>query len=352
MKNFAGTIDVQLDDCFDYCPPRGTYISGGDATGAGGTSPSPRVDVHTHIAPPKYLAELGNGQPRYIGRPVKDWSLEKMIDDMDEGGTTTSVTTVTTPGFWFGDVDRMRRMVRDANDYSAKLVQDHPIRFGMFVALPLPDVEASLREIEYGLDQLKGDGIGLFTNYRDIWLGDPQFDPVYEELNRRKAVVYVHPDSPVCCKNLLPDVPDAAIEYGTDTARAIARTVLSGTASKYPDMKFIWSHAGGTMPFITERFTRLPKVNPSLKEMVPNGVLYELQKFYYDTAQASHVYAMSSLTKLVSSTQILFGTDFPFRNTKEHVDGLRECGCFNEAELRAIDYENAHQLLPRVKALT
>jgi len=199
---------------------------------------------------------------------------------------------------------------------------------------------------------LKGDGIGLFTNYRDIWLGDPQFDPVYEELNRRKAVVYVHPDSPVCCKNLLPDIPDAAIEYGTDTARAIARTVFSGTASKYPDIKFIWSHAGGTMPFITERFTRLPKVNPSLQEMVPNGVLYELQKFHYDTAQASHVYAMSSLTKLVSSAQILFGTDFPFRNTKEHVEGLRECGCFNEAELRAIDYENAHQLFPRVKALS
>ena len=106
------------------------------------------------------------------------------------------------------------------------------------------------------------------------------------------------------------------------------------------------------MPFITERFTRLPQITPSLKKMVPNGVLYELQKFHYDTAQASHVYAMSSLTKLVSSAQILFGTDFPFRNTKEHVEGLRECGCCNEGELRAIDYANAHQLLPRVRALS
>lgn len=352
MKYFAGAIDVQQIDRFENCPPRGTCISGGGDTGAGGASSSPRIDVHTHIAPPQYLAELDGVQLRDIGGAVTGWSLEKMIEDMDEGGTTTSVTTVTTPGFWFGDIDRMRRMVRDANDYSVRLVQDHPTRFGMFVALPLPDVEASLREIEYGLDQLKGDGIGLFTNYRDIWLGDPLFDPVYEELNRRKAVVYVHPDSPVCCKNLLPDIRDAAIEYGTDTARAIARTVFSGTANKYPDIKFIWSHAGGTMPFITERFTRLAQANPSLREKIPNGVLHELQKFYYDTAQASHVYAMSSLTQLVSSEQILFGTDYPFRNTKEHVEGLRECGCFDEAELRAIDYENAHRLLPRVRALS
>ena len=352
MRSFTGTTDVQIDDRFDCCPPRGTYVSNGDAAGGGGGSSTPRIDVHTHIAPPNYLAELGPAQLRDIGGAVTEWSLEKMIEDMDEGGTTTSVTTVTTPGFWFGDVDKMRRMVRDANDFAAGLAQDHPTRFGMFVALPLPDVEASLREIEYGLDQLNGDGIGLFTNYRDIWLGDPQFDPVYEELNRRQAVVYVHPDSPVCCKNLLPDIRDAAIEYGTDTSRAIARTVFSGTANKYPDIKFIWSHAGGTMPFITERFTRLPQADPSLNEMVPNGVLHELQKFHYDTAQASHVYAMSSLTRLVTSAQILFGTDFPFRNTKEHVEGLRECGCFSEAELRAIDYENAHRLLPRVRALS
>jgi predicted TIM-barrel fold metal-dependent hydrolase len=352
MSSSTGIFDGKIDDLFDCSPPHGTYISDGDTTGAGGGSSSPRIDVHTHIAPPNYLAELDGAQLRDIGGAVTGWSLEKMLEDMDEGGTTTSVTTVTTPGFWFGDIDRMRRMVRDANDYSARLVQDHPTRFGMFVSLPLPDVEASLREIEYGFDQLNGDGIGLFTNYRDIWLGDPLFDPVYEELNRRKAVVYVHPDSPACCKNLLPDIRDAVIEYCTDTARAIARTVFSGTANKYPDIKFIWSHAGGTMPFTVERFTRMPELNPSVKDKVPNGVLHELQKFHYDTAQASHVYAMSSLTKLVSSAQIMFGTDYPFRNTKEHVDGLRECGCFSDAELRAIDYENAHRLLPRIGALS
>ncbi|MDA0241559.1 MAG: amidohydrolase family protein [Proteobacteria bacterium] len=352
MTLFADPINGHPDDSGACYAPHGTYISGRGTSGAGGGSPTPRIDVHSHIAPPNYLAELDGDHLRDIGGAVTGWSLEKMIEDMDEGGTTTAVTTVTTPGFWFGDIDRTRRMVREANDYSAKLVQDHPTRFGMFVALPLPDVEASLREIAYGLDELKGDGIGLFTNYRDIWLGDPQFDPVYEELNRRKAVIYVHPESPACCKNLIPDLRDATIEYGADTARAIARTVFSGTASKYPDIKFIWSHAGGTVPFLTERFIRLPNLNPSLKEKLPNGVLHELQKFHYDTAQTAHVYAMSSLTKLVSAAQILFGTDYPFRKSKDHVDGLRDCGCFTDAELRAIDYENAHRLLPRVRAIS
>lgn len=312
-------------------------------------SQSHRIDVHHHIAPPAYIAELA---PKNVVQPViSGWTLAKSIEDMDRAGVTTSITTVTTPGFWFGDVDQTRRLVRACNEYAAKLVQDQPRRFGLFAALPLPDVEASLREIEYALDTLKADGIGLFTNYRDKWLGDPAFDAVFAELNRRKAVVYTHPDSPACCKNIgLPYINDAVIEYSTDTTRAIAQVLFSGTAARYPDVRFIWSHAGGTMPFITERLTRAPLGNPKLKEQVPNGVLYELKKFHYDTAQASHVYAMSSLTKLVAVSQILFGTDFPFRNAAEHVRGLKECGVFSEADLRAIDCENSLRLLPRFRA--
>lgn len=327
------------------CPPGQPFISGGAASG-GGAKPR-RIDVHHHITPPAYLSELA----AKLHGPVKDWTPARTVEDMDKAGVTTSITTVTTPGFWFGNVEQTRRLVRASNDYAAKLVQDHPGRFGMFAALPLPDVEGSLREIEYGLDTLKADGVGLFTNYRDKWIGDPAFDAAFAELNRRKTVVYVHPDSPACCKNIgMPDINDAVIEYGTDTTRAIARVLFSGTAHRFPDIRFIWSHAGGTMPFIIERLTRAPLGNPKLKERVPDGVLPAVKKFHYDTAQASHVYAMSSLTKLVSVSQILFGTDFPFRTAADHVKGLTECGVFSESDLRAIDFENAHRLFPRVRA--
>ena len=305
-----------------------------------------RIDVHHHLLPPDYRAELSIH--RELQGALKKWTPQWSIEDMDKGGVTTSILTVTTPGFWFGDVEQTRRLVRTSNDYAAKLVRDFPGRFGMFAALPLPDIEGSLREIEYGLDTLEADGIGLFTNYRDKWLGHPSFDPVLAELNRRKVVIHVHPDTPDCCRNIgASDFRDSMVEYGTDTSRAIGHVVFSGAAHRFPDMRFIWSHAGGTMPFITERFTREPIAKPELKERVPNGVLHELKKFHYDTAQAAHVYAMSSLTRLVPASQIVFGTDAPFRTSVDHVKGLRECGCFSEADLRAIDSENILRLLTK-----
>jgi len=145
-------------------------------------------------------------------------------------------------------------------------------------------------EIAYALDTLKADGIGLLTSYGDKWLGDPAFAPVMEELNRRKAIVYTHPTTASCCGNLIPDVPDAIVEWGTDTTRTIAGLV-SGTAARCRDVTFIFSHGGGTMPFLAERFQRLPQANPKVAARLPGGVDAELRRFYYDTAQAAHPYA-------------------------------------------------------------
>ena len=167
----------------------------------------------------------------------------------------------------------------------------------------------------------------------------------------RKAVVYTHPVAPACCQNMVPDLGDAAIEYGTDTTRAIARMMFSGSAAKYPDMRMIFSHAGGTMPFLAERLIRTPSLSKAhLNERVPHGVLHELQKFYYDTAQTSHPYAMASARKVIPVSQLLFGTDFPYRTSKEHAMGLLDCG-FNESELQAIEYRNATRLIARLKRL-
>jgi predicted TIM-barrel fold metal-dependent hydrolase len=305
-----------------------------------------RIDVHHHHTPPPYVAAL---TARNIPGPVRDWTPEKSLADMDKAGVATALTSITTPAVRFLDDAGARKVARECNDYSAKLAADSKGRFGMFAAMPMPYVEGTLHEIAYALDTLKADGIALLTSYGDKWLGDPAFAPVMEELNRRKAVVYTHPTTATCCGNLIPDVPDAIIEWGTDTTRTIASLVFSGTAARLRDMRIIFSHGGGTLPFLTERFLRLPQANKNLAARVPNGVEAELKRFYYDTAQASHPYALASLTRLIPASQILFGTDFPYRTASDHVKGLTEYG-FSAGDLQAIDRDNAVRLMPQLKA--
>jgi predicted TIM-barrel fold metal-dependent hydrolase len=300
-----------------------------------------RIDVHHHIAPPKFMEEMKS----LLQPPTLAWTVERTLEDMDKADVATAITSITTPGVWIGDNAQGRRVARECNDYAAKLVTEHPGRFGMFTALPLPDIEASLREIEHGLDVLKADGICLFTSYRDKWLGDPAFEPVMEELNRRKALVFTHPEAPLCCRGLIPGINEAVIEYGTDTTRAIARLLFTGTAVRFPDIRWIFSHGGGTTPFLSERLVRAGRLKHN-EQHVPNGVMAELQKFYYDVAQIAHPMALAALTRMVPISQILWGTDFPFRFGWEYVKGLAEFG-FSESELRRIERENALTLLPR-----
>ena len=305
--------------------------------------PAPhRIDVHHHIVSPAFVAELRERlQP-----PTLNWTPQRSIEDMDRAGIATAITSVTTPGVWIGDDAQGRRLARDANDYAARLAADYPGRFGIFAALPLPDIDASLAEIEYGLDSLKADGIALFTSYRDKWLGDPRFDPVMAELDRRRAVVFVHPEAPLCCRGLLPGVHEHVLEYGFDTTRAITNILFSGTVLRYPDIRWIFCHGGGTAPFLAERLVRAPSLNKALAHFVPNGVMAELKRFHYDVAQVAHPMALAALTRLAPISQILWGTDFPFRFGTEYVQALDEFG-FEAEDLRNIERENALRLLPR-----
>ena len=312
-------------------------------------APPPRtvIDVHHHIAPPAYAQELiarGQNEP-----PLFRWSVQKSLEDMDRAGVATAITSITTPGVWFGDEGAARRLARKCNDYAATLVRDHPGRFGMFASLPLPDVDGSLEEIAYAFDTLHADGVGLMTSFDDRWLGDPAFEPVMEELNRRKAVVYTHPTVAECCRGILPLVQRAVVEFQTDTSRAIGSVVFSGTAARFPDVRFIWSHAGGTMPFLYERYIRMPQLNPNVQANVPNGVDHELKKFYYDVAQVAHPAALASLVKVAPGSHILFGTDFPYRTSADHVKGVTAFFS-DEAERRGVLRDNALALMPRLKS--
>lgn len=305
------------------------------------------VDVHAHLTPPAYVADLagaGDLQP-----PTLNWTIGKHIEDMDKAGVELSILSVTTPGVWFKDVPRARRLARITNDFAAELRQKHPTRISQFAAIPLPDIDSSLKEIEYGLDVLKADGMAVFTNYGDKWLGDPAFAPVMDELNRRKATLYTHPITADCCANIAVPVRDAVIEYGTDTTRAIVNWITRGCGARWPDIKVIWSHAGGTMPFLIERFDRLASVK-SIAPHIPNGFRAEAAKYFYDTAQSSNDVSMGALKKVVPMSQIVFGTDFPFRTADDHVQRLIKGGVFSDAELARIWRANALPLLPRLKS--
>jgi predicted TIM-barrel fold metal-dependent hydrolase len=304
--------------------------------------PSPhRIDVHHHIVSPGFTAEMR----ALLQPPTLNWTPARSIEDMDRAGVATAITSVTTPGVWIGDHEQGRRLARDSNDYAAKIRSDFPGRFGIFAAIPLPHIAASLAEIEYGLDVLQADGIALFTSYRDKWLGDPTFDPVMEELDRRSAVVFVHPEAPVCCRGLLPGVHEYMLEYGFDTTRAITNLVFGGAARRYHNIRWIFSHGGGTVPFLADRLVRAPLVNKVLAQRVPDGVMAELTRFHYDVAQIGPS-ALAALTHLVPISRILWGTDFPFRSGSDYVEALSAYG-FSAEELRMIDRENALHLLPR-----
>jgi predicted TIM-barrel fold metal-dependent hydrolase len=250
---------------------------------------------------------------------------------------------------WFGDDAAGRALARECNEYGARLTADHPGRFGQFAILPLPDVDGSLREIEYAFDTLKADGICLMTSYQSKYLGDPAFAPVMDELNRRHAVVFTHPVRPDCCRNLVPDVAEPVIELATDTTRTVASVLFSGTATRCPNIRFIWSHGGGTVPFLTMRLVNWANARKDLKDRLPDGPVAALRKFYYDTAQAAHPYALSALLKLVTTSQVVFGTDFPFVTAAATAQGLKDFGLSGN-DLAAIDRGNVAALLPRLRA--
>jgi 6-methylsalicylate decarboxylase len=320
------------------------------ATPLAAAASSPRrIDVHHHFVPP--LFEQTARERNLLNPALDGLSFRRSLEEMDRNGVASAVLSIPSPGAWYGNVELARKIARDANDYAARLVSDHKGRFGMFATLTLPDLDGSLAEVAYALDQLHADGIHVWTNYGDFWLGDPRLSPLLEELNRRKAVVYAHPTIPDCCGHLLPEAPVPMIEYGTDTTRSIASLVLSGATSRHPDIRWIFAHAGGTMPFLLERFlfqAGVQSKTPEGAKKIPNGVLFELRRLYFDTAQSANPYAMGPLTRLVSNTQICFGTDFPYRAIADNVSGLAECGFFSPPDLEQVERNNASRLLPRL----
>jgi 6-methylsalicylate decarboxylase len=309
-----------------------------------------RIDIHHHFYP-QFLLEAW--QKAEVPNPpvVRNWTLTGTLEQMDKGGVATAMLSLPT-GLNIRDLDAdgTRRMTRMVNEYVVKAMQDHPGRFGMFAFMPMPDVDATLKEIEYALDIIKADGIGLNTSYGSKWLGDPSFKPVMDELNRRKAIVYVHPLGPQCCSSLMSYVPASFTEYPQDTNRTVMSLLFSGTFARTRDVRWIFCHAGAAVPLLAGRVNSLAKIQQlkNLAESIPDGIDFELKRLHYETANAAYPPNMAALLKFVPLAQVMFGTDYPYVTVVENVTDLNKAG-LSAAELKAIENENAMRLIPRLK---
>jgi predicted TIM-barrel fold metal-dependent hydrolase len=307
-----------------------------------------RIDTHHHIYPPKYLADAGEHIRRatHVHFPrISQWTPAQSIEAMDRDGISTAIVSIS-PSLWFGDIAATRKIAREWNEYAADMARDHRGRFGIFAALPLPDVDASLKEIEFALDVLGADGFGLVTNYGDKWPGDKAFGPVFDELNRRKVVVYFHPTESPAFENILPDVPSPMIEFPFDTTRAITSLLFGGTLSRCSDIRYIFSHGGGALPMLAARIASIAKNRKDLSARVPNGVMPEIKKLFYDIAGINHPIPFNAIRELVGASQILFGTDYPFWSPNVAVSTLTELAVA-PADRQKIERDNARALLPR-----
>lgn len=328
-------------------------LPGGAAIGA--KRASGWIDVHHHHGTPELIRFLASHRSNRQLPPI-NWTVSGALEDMDRSGVETAILSQFAP-YHLGTREARAVLARSLNESGARFAKDHPGRFGLFATLPLPSIDDCLAEIAHGLDVLGADGIAMVTSANGKWLGDPFFDPIHAELNRRKAVVYVHPWTSDCCVGLVPEIPEYVIEYGTDTSRAIGSLIWSGTTTRYPDIKFIFSHGGGTVPFLIERFlagTQAEIVKGIVTKGVsttfvpkqpPGGPLAELRRMFFDTAQVANPVALDALRKVVPVSQILYGSDYWYRTNAETVEGVLSSRVFSGAEIDLIGKKNMLGLL-------
>ena len=304
-----------------------------------------RIDVHHHMIPPFYVKAMGAG--RAASTATAEWSPAVSLDLMDHNGVSAAMLSVTqgVAGESMSDrSERARNLARQNNEYGAEVVKGNPKRFGLFASLPLPDQDGSLKEIEHSLDSLKADGIALWNTYSEKWAGDPAFSAVFDELNRRKAIVFFHPMRSSCC-----DFPGqtSALDFDVETAQNIYSLLASGTFSRCPDIRFIFSHAGGA---ITVLYPRIIDMQERLADKIPHGVEYELRRHYFDTAKANTPSILDALKDMVPVSQMLYGSDAPVQKYSLTNPGFAAYTGFSAADRKAIDRGNAERLFPRLKA--
>jgi predicted TIM-barrel fold metal-dependent hydrolase len=319
-----------------------------------------RIDVHHHIVPADYVNALASiGIHDSMGKDFPSWTPQASIDLMDWLNIQTAITSITTPGVYFPEGDFSseskrvafaKTLARRCNELAARLVADYPGRFGFFAILPMPIVDASVSEVEYAQDTLGADGIALFSNYHGTFLGDPVFEELMQELNRREMTVFLHPSPPPGTRQELGiDLEEFFLEAPIDTTRGVVNMLITGTLHRYPKIKWILAHAGGVLPYISWRLSLMSAFPEKLVKM-PYGVMHYLKKLYYDTALSTSSYAMNGLVSMSPDSHILFGTDWPFCSTPAAIlqaTTLPYLEAFSGELLKKVERYNALALFPQ-----
>jgi 6-methylsalicylate decarboxylase len=309
------------------------------------------VDLHQHVIPDFYWEASNEDGNAAGGITPPRWSLDGAIAYLDAAKIDVAVPSISTPGVHFGDDAAARTLARRVNEYLAELKRQRPERFGGFAALPLPDVDGSLEQIEYAFDVLELDGVSMMTNADGSYLGDSRFDPIFAELQRRAAVVFVHPTaSPDPIAHTL-GLPDSLLDYPVDTSRAIAKLHYSNTLARTPDVKYVFAHAGGTIPYLASRFAIVDQMNVIPGAQERGAFADALTRLHWDTASAFSDPVLHMLRSVTGLGNVAFGTDYPYPHDAISIAGLRQLQ--NTAELddderRGILGGSAARLIPRL----
>jgi 6-methylsalicylate decarboxylase len=312
------------------------------------------IDIHHHMLPDFFWAATNEGDHPVGGIKPPPWSKEAALSFLDDSGIDVAVSSISTPGVHTGDSGAARTLARRCNEMSAELVRDHPDRFGGFACLPLPDVDNSLEELSYALDILKLDGVVLFSNALGTYLGDSRLAPLFAELQHRKTVVFVHPSaSPDPAAHSL-GLPDSLIDFTADTTRAIAHMHYSNTFARTPDVKYIFSHAGGTVPYLAGRFAIVDEMNviPGAENRASAADTF--RNLYWDTALSWADPVLAMLRSVVGLDHVLFGTDYPYLRRDLAVESRRriaETPELTSSEKASVLGETATKLISRLATL-
>ncbi|MGU3586411.1 amidohydrolase family protein [Rhodococcus sp. C26F] len=301
-----------------------------------------RIDTHQHIVPPRYRQWLLEKGLTAGGRAIPEWSAENALELMGDNEIDTAIVSVSTPGVEpTVDLSEGRSLARELNEFTAGVVADYPGRFGFFATLTLPDVEGALIETSYALDELGADGVVLLANSKGIYLGDPAFDPLFEELDRRSTVVFVHPSH--LPADPVPGLPPYTVDFLLDTTRAAVNLARSGTLDRYPNMKVILSHAGGFLPYAAQRAANVA----SPHDDGDDDGLRVMRKFYFDTALSSSPYALPSLLAFADPTHITYGSDWPYAPAARSAKFTTSLDDYSDIDHAAVNRGNAELLFPR-----
>lgn len=310
------------------------------------------IDIHQHMVPEAFrLAALAAGRGATLRRGFPAWSPALAIELMDRQSIATAILSISQPGVHFGNDAQARKLARSCNELAAQCVADHPGRFGGFATLPLPDVAGACTELRHALDHLQLDGVCLLANYDGVYLGDPCFEPVFQELNERGAVVFIHPGLHPGSRALNTGLPPMALEFPFDTTRAALQLIQKRHLLRYPRLRIILAHAGGALPFLAWRLEMAVAMDPEAMVVGTQEIRDGLRRFWYDTALSSGAGPMRALAAIADPGRIVFGSDWPYGNDDVVVRSQRALHAntdLNPGQRAAIERGNALSLFPRL----